>query len=117
MAIRREILTPGEKIHVIHRRHFEKEPHRHFVGVVDAYENGLARVTGHLFTVDPVKFKFIRRPELRVRIISLANGDVLVNVIPRTVDLEKVAYRQEAKSVRVTDGAGWQLELSEVAWT
>jgi hypothetical protein len=31
------ILAPGEKIHVIHRRRFDQEPHRHFVGVVNDY--------------------------------------------------------------------------------
>ncbi len=59
------ILQKGEKIHIIHRRHLEKEPQRHFVGIVDDYENGIARVTGHIFAVDPVtKAVFFRRPEL-----------------------------------------------------
>ena len=110
------ILRKGEKIHVIHRRLFEKEPHRHFIGVVDEYEGGVARVTGHVYTVDPVKFAFIRRAEKRTRIISVVSGDLLVNVIPPAVDLEKIIYKQEAKSVRVTDGADWHLDLSEFTW-
>ena len=110
------ILRKGEKIHVIHRRLFEKEPHRHFIGVVDEYEAGVARVTGHVYTVDPVKFAFIRRAEKRTRIISVVSGDLLVNVIPMAVDLEKIIYKQEAKSVRVTDGADWHLDLSEFTW-
>src|ERR1700722_11502707 len=110
------ILQKGEKIHVIHRRHFEKEPHRHFVGVVDAYENGLARVTGHIFTVDLAKFVFFRRPELRTRIVSLNSGEVLVNILPPSVDLEKIVYKQEKKSVRVTDGSEWFMDISEFAW-
>jgi hypothetical protein len=110
------ILQKGEKIHVIHRRHFEKDPHRHFVGVVDAYENGLARVTGNIFTVDLTKFVFFRRPERRTRIISLNSGEVLVNILPPTVDLDKVVYKQEKKSVRVTDGGEWYMDISEFAW-
>ena len=110
------ILKKGEKIHVIHRRLFEKEPHRHFIGVVDEYENGVARVTGHVYTVDPVKFAFIRRAEKRTRIISVISGDLLVNIIPPSVDLEKIVYKQEAKSVRVTDGGDWHLDLSEFTW-
>jgi hypothetical protein len=112
----RMILHKGEKIHVIHRRHFEKEPHRHFLGTVEAYENGVARVTGHIFTVDAAKMVFFRRPELRTRIIPLTSGDVLVNILPASVDLEKVIYRQEKKSLRVTDGAGWHMDISEFAW-
>jgi hypothetical protein len=110
------ILQKGEKVHVIHRRRYEKDPHRHFVGVVDAYENGLARVTGHIFTVDTTKFAFFRRPELRTRIISLTSGDVLMNVLPPAVDLAKIVYKQEKKSVRVTDGSQWHMEISEFAW-
>ena len=110
------ILQKGEKIHVIHRRHFEKEPQRHFVGVVDHYDNGLARVTGHIFTVDSVKYVFYRRPEVRTRIVSLSSGDVLVNIIPPSVDLAKIVYKQEKKSVRVTDGSEWHMDISDFAW-
>jgi len=110
------ILQKGEKIHVIHRRHFEKDPHRHFIGVVDDYENGLARVTGHIFTVDSTKYVFFRRPEMRTRIVSLNSGDVIVNIVPQSVDLEKVIYKQEKKSVRVTDGSDWHMDISDFAW-
>jgi hypothetical protein len=114
--MRHEVLYAGEKIHIIHRRHLEKEPHRHFVGLVDAYEGGIARVTGHIFTVDPVRFEFIRRPERRTRLVSLLSGDILVNIIPPAVDLDKVIYLQEVKAVRVTDGSNWHLDLSEFPW-
>ena len=110
------ILNPGEKIHAIHRRHLAHEPQRHFIGVVEACESGVARVTGHVWVVDSTKFCFIRRPELRTRIISLVSGDVLLNVIPASVNLEKVVYLQEPKSVRVTDGGDWHLDLSELTW-
>ena len=112
----RDILRPGEKIHLIQRRHFEHEPHRHFVGVVEAYEQGVARVTGHVFTVDTQTFQFFRRPEPRTRIVSLASGEVLANVLPPEVDLEKIVYKLEAKALRVTDGSDWHLDISEVTW-
>ena len=114
--MQRDVLSAGEKIHIIHRRHLEKEPHRHFVGFVEAYEAGIARVTGHIFTVDPVRFEFIRRADPRTRIMSLLSGDILVNIIPAAVDLDKVIYQQEAKAVRVTDGSNWHLDLSELPW-
>jgi hypothetical protein len=109
------ILEKGEKLHVIHRRHYDKDHHRHFIGVVEAYEGGVARVSGHVYTVDSVKFTFIKREEPRVRIISLISGDLLVNIIPSSVDLSKISYKQEKKAVRVTDGE-WYLDISEVAW-
>lgn len=110
------ILKKGEKIHVIHRRIYEKDHHRHFVGVVESYEQGVARVSGHVYTVDPVKFSFIKRPEIRTRLISIISGDLLVNIIPPDVDLSKVTYKQERKAVRVTDGSDWHLDISEYTW-
>lgn len=110
------ILQKGEKVHVIHRRIFEKEARRHFVGIVEDYEGGVARVVGYVYTVDRSKFTFVRRQEKRTRIISLVSGNSLVNIIPDSVDIEKIVYRQEKKAVRVTDGSNWHLDLSEVAW-
>jgi hypothetical protein len=110
------ILKQGEKIHVIHRRRYEREPHRHFVGIVEAYESGLARVNGHVYTVDTVKSAFFRRPDKRTRILAIGSGDLLVNVVPPEVDLEKIVYKLEKKSVRVTDGSDWYLDISELAW-
>ena len=108
------ILTSGEKIHVIHRRLVEKEPSRHFIGVVDAYEDGLARVTGNVYTMDRTIFAFIRRPEARTRIISIISGDVLVNILPDFVDLERVTYENIKCGVPVTDGRDWHLDISEI---
>jgi hypothetical protein len=94
----------------------EREPHRHFVGVVEAYENGVARVTGHVYTVDTVKSAFFRRPDKRTRILAISSGDLLVNVLPPEVNLDKIVYKLEKKAVRVTDGSEWYLDISELAW-
>src|SRR5215510_14242341 len=110
------ILRPGEKLHVIHRRFYPSDHHRHFIGSVEAYEDGVARVVGHVYTVDTTKFQYIRRPELRTRIISIVSGDLLVNIIPPSVNLEKITYKQEKKGVRVSDGSDWFLDLSEFTW-
>jgi len=110
------ILAPGEKIHVIHRRRFDQEPHRHFVGVVNDYREGVLRMTGHVYAVDTTTYQFIRRPEQRTRVVSVVSGEVIVNVIPASVDLSKITYRQEGSAVRVSDGSDWHLDISEVGW-
>jgi len=115
--VKREILSAGEKVHLIQRRKLEKEPQRHFIGVVDAYQNGIIRVTGHIHTVDTATFKFFRRPESRTRIVSAASGELLINVLPPSVDLDKIVYKQEKKWLRISDGSGWHLEISETGWT
>ena len=101
---------------MIHRRQMEREPHRHFVGVVEAYENGVARVTGYVYTVDTIKSAFFRRPDKRTRILAISSGDLLVNILPPEVNLDKIVYKLEKKAVRVTDGSEWYLDISELAW-
>lgn len=110
------ILRSGEKIHVVHRRQIENEPHRHFVGVVDNYDGGVIRMTGNLYVVDKSTFQFVRRPEIRTRVVSLVSGDIIVNVIPESVDLDNIVYKLEGAGVRVSDGTDWHLDLSEVGW-
>lgn len=114
--MKREILSAGEKVHIIHRRQFEHDPHRHFVGVVDAYENGVARVTGHVFAVDSMSFQFVRRDGVRTRIVSALSGEVIINVLPSSVKLDKVRYKQEGGNLRVSDGSDWHLDISEITW-
>jgi hypothetical protein len=53
---------------------------------------------------------------LRTRLISLHTGDVLVNVLPPSVDLESIVYKHEKKSVRVSDSSGWFMDISDLAW-
>ena len=48
--------------------------------------------------------------------MSLGSGDVLVNILSTNVNLDQVVYKQEKKSVRITDSSDWFLDLSEVAW-
>jgi hypothetical protein len=66
--------------------------------------------------VDLTKYAFVRRPEKRTRLIAVYSGELLINILPASVDLEKIVYRQEKKSVRVTDGTDWHLDLSEFTW-
>ena len=106
------ILKQGEKVHVIHRRKLEKEPRRHFIGTVEGYDQGVARITGHLYTLERNSLSYVKRPEKRTRLVSIVSGDVLVNVLPDDVNLDAITYQQKGKTVRVTDG-NWHLDLSE----
>ena len=111
------LLSPGEKIHVMHRRRFEKDVRRHFVGLVEAYEQGTARTCGYVFVIDDLsKHLFVKRPDRRTKLVPVASGDVIVNVIPETVDLERVAYQLKDRTLWVTDGSGWRMDLKEFGW-
>jgi hypothetical protein len=110
------LLKIGEKIHLIHRRRFDRDVRRHFVGSVEDYELGLARLHGYTFVTDDLnKHEFVRRPDLRTKIAALASGEFIVNVLPPEVDLEKVRYEQRERRLIVTDGQ-WEMDIKEFGW-
>jgi len=111
------ILSPGEKVHVMHRRRFEKDVRRHFVGEVESYDQGVARVSGYVFVIDDLsKHLFVKRPDRRTKLVPISSGDVIVNVIPETVEVESVAYELQNRSLVVTDGSAWSMDVKEFGW-
>ena len=116
-TMKSSILKPGEKIHVIHRRRFDKDIRRHFVGTVEAYEAGLIRATGYVFVVDELnQHLFTKRPDRRTKLIPLASGDVIVNVLPEDLDTEQVRYELDGRKLWVTDGNDWRMDVKEFGW-
>lgn len=117
IAAKNSLLRPGEKIHVMHRRNFDKDVRRHFVGRVETYEHGVARASGYVFVIDDLnKHLFIKRPDRRTKLLPVSSGDVIVNVIPQSVDLDAVTYQLQDRSLRVTDGADWSMDVKEFGW-
>jgi hypothetical protein len=107
------ILKPGEKIFVIHRQIIAGEARRHFFGVVDDCVGDLARVTGRVFSFDSSTNLFAGRDVKRTRIIPLSSAEVIVNILPATVDIDKIAYSAVAGGkLHITDGTQWHLDIS-----
>jgi hypothetical protein len=108
------ILEKADKLHIITRRLFEGDVRRHFVGEVEEVSGALVRVAGYAFIHDPWANEFLRKPERRVRILSLLDAGLIVNVIPREVVIEKVRYRTTTENrLVVTDGASFSLDINE----
>ena len=85
------ILETGEKVHIVERRLFKEDLRRHFVGEVIKWAEHTIRAKGYTWVFDAVKGEFIRKPEVRERIIPLT-GRLTINVIPSEVDLDKIKY-------------------------
>jgi hypothetical protein len=108
------ILNTGEYIHIIHRQLFPEDVRRHFVGTIDSHEGPLVRVTGFLFAMDPTKNEFVRRQQLRTRIISLSDR-VIVNILPARVQIDKITYTHGPNGdIVVTDGTDWKFDITHL---
>jgi hypothetical protein len=111
------LLPPGGNIRAIHRRCFEKDVRRPFVGRVEACEAGVARAAGYVFVIDGLSQRlFTRRPDRRPKLVRFASGDVLVNVLPETVDPAPVRYELDGRKLGVTDGSAWGMDVRAFGW-
>ena len=98
------IINTGEYVHIIHRQLFPDDAQRHFVGTVESHEGTILRVKGYLFAMDSTNRQFVRREQLRTRVVSL-NEAIIVNILPSRVKIDQITYTHRPDGdIHVTDG-------------
>lgn len=108
------ILTQNEKIFVIHRKIFEGDITRYFVGTVDGYQDGIARVSGHTWIKDDHSGDCIKKNDNRTEILSITSGNLIVYELPHDVEIEKISFITEKNgSTSLTDKGDFKLDITE----
>lgn len=108
------ILEEGSKVLIIHRRLFEGDNARFFVGVVDAYEQGVAKVRGHTWIRDSFSPGFFQKHDRRTKIASISSGTLLVYELPSETEMGKLKFSvNDEGKILLTDGNQLMLDLSE----
>jgi hypothetical protein len=108
------IINTGEYVHIIHRQLFREDAQRHFVGTVESHEGTIMRVKGYLFAMDSTNSQFVRREQLRTRLVSL-NDAVIINVLPSRVRIDQITYTHRPNGdIHVTDGTDWHLDITHL---
>jgi len=108
------MLEQGEKLLIVHRRLFEKDSPRFFVGEVQAYEAGIAKVLGYSFAKDLFNGTMDKKATPRIKIISIASGTFIVYQLPVTVLLDSVRFDLDQDGVlMLLDEGGFSLDVSE----
>jgi hypothetical protein len=108
------LLDKGAKILIVHRRLFERDKSRYFLGSVDDYESGIVKATGYTWVQDAFSGRFVQKQEVRTKIFSLASGTLFVYELPREFSLSssRFEYGQNGKA-KITDGKNCEIDLSE----
>jgi hypothetical protein len=107
------LLEKGAKVLICHRRLFAEDHPRFFVGTVDQYADGIAKVSGFSWTRDAAR-GFQRKADERTKLIALASGAMIVYEVPASLHVESLRIEQPGgHSVIVTDGARFRMDLSE----
>ena len=107
------MLKPGDKLLIAHRRLFEDDQPRFFVGRVLAYEHGIAKVAGHAWVKERIRAEFGRKPDERVKFVPLGSGSIIAYELPATVDLARLVLRSTSHDLVLTDGAGFSMDLTD----
>jgi len=109
------ILEPGSKILVVHRRLFEKDKGRYFIGTADRCEDGVAKVTGKTWVQDNFNGKFLKKQDVRVKIIPLTSAGLLIYLLPPEVDAEHMDFCLTEKGSLILEDKkhGFRMDLSE----
>src|SRR5580704_3372255 len=106
------IVSNGDRILVIDKRLFKDDNTRLFVGIVEEFANDAIRARGFSYHVSPYEVSGAeRRGEERVRVITLAAGDVIF-VLPAEQDLTRLQLKRSPKSMQLTDGV-FAMDLSD----
>lgn len=110
------ILSQGDKVMVVHRRLFENDQSRIFIGEVDGHHNSLAKVTGRSWLKDKFHGDFVEKKEIRTKIISLESSGLIIYQIPSTVNLSALSIDLVGHGKNlITDHKNFNLDLSDTA--
>ena len=107
------MLETGTKVFIAHRRLYEGDHGRFFVGVVEEYEAGVARIEGHTWLRSGYDGTYYRKDDLRTKIVPILSGSFIVYQLHTSVHLK--SFRIETvgtKTVARADG-GFLMDLSE----
>jgi hypothetical protein len=107
------ILKPGDKVFITHRRMYEKDEPRYFVGEVIAYDAGIMKVGGFSFVRDLGTGLVIRKDEPRVKILSISSYAFLIYELPPNSDIAAVTFAREDGKIVLTDGRHLSMNLAE----
>lgn len=110
------ILSSGQKVLVCHRHLFAEDAPHLFAGHVMDYENGIARVVGYSWSRDTVKAEYVRKRDMRTKLVSIHSGMLLFYVLPDEVNMNTLEIRTGIDHHTVlTDGSGFTMDISERA--
>jgi hypothetical protein len=107
------LLKMGDKILVAHRRLFQKDEVRFFVGQVEDYEVGIVKVKGYTYVQDLMSGVIIKKPEERIKVLALSSGTLLVYQLPDAMALNRLEFRTEGERLALTDGLEFTMNLAE----
>lgn len=107
------MLETGDNLLIVHRRLFERDQSRFFVGSVEDYQDGIVRIRGYTFARDSLDKNFCRKRECQTKLCAIGSGTLITYVVPRDADLEQIRMETLDEGLCITDGRKFSMNISE----
>ncbi len=112
-STRQDVVNVGDKLHIITRRNYAEDLHRHFAGTIEAVSEGHMRLHGYTFVIDQDAIDFRRGPELHNKIYPISSAQLIINVLPSHTIMDDLEYRRVDGRLTLVDGARLRLDVNE----
>ena len=107
------IIAKGDRILACHRRLFEKDEPRFFVGEVLASNDDVIKVSGFSFSRDLNTGHIVVKQEQHTKIIPEVAGTYLLYQLPDDISIEQLHFVQGKGQLVLADEAGFRMDLTE----
>lgn len=108
------MLVDGDKVLIFHRRLFEEDHLRFFVGTVNECRGEIAAVVGHAWIQDVHRGTFARKPDMRTQLVPLASGHIVLYKLARRVNLDDITVEYgAANEALLTDGLEFRMDITD----
>lgn len=107
------LIDQGDIILVSHRRMFERDESRFFLGRTIASEGPLLKAEGYSFVRDLSNGMIIKKQEKRIKLVSLDSPGHIVYQLPGGIDVDAVGIESGNGDAYMVEGKKRLLNLSE----
>ncbi|MEQ8766490.1 MAG: hypothetical protein RL885_21430 [Planctomycetota bacterium] len=107
-------LEPGSILLIVHRRLYDGDQPRYFVGTVRAFDAGFLKIEGYSWVRDPMSGTIVRKDGRRTKLVSLASAALFFYELSADTRLESIHFESDGQGrVQLSDGSELNLDLTE----
>ena len=107
------ILDVGDTVLVSHRRMYQHDEARFFVGQVVACDRELVKLEGYSFVRDLSTGQVIRKNEKRIKLLSIASPGYIFYQLMGDIEISAVNVRNETGELFLVEGERILMNLAE----
>ncbi len=107
------MLDSGDTILVSHRRLFDGDEPRFFIGRTIACEGPLFKAEGYSFVRDLATGHIVKKPEKRIKLMSIASPGQMVYQLPNDIDMDSIDVVSRNADAMLVAGPRIIMNLSE----